>query len=58
MEYLEKVGLLAHCVAFPVVWGLLTEWIFHVIRTRRRGRGAGLADDLALPEPMGWSCQL
>lgn len=57
MDYLARIGLLAHCLLVPMAWGLLVEWVFHVIRTHRAGEG-GIAEDLALPEPLGWSCQL
>ena len=54
-SYLEKIGLLAHCLLVPVAWGLLVEWVFHVVRTRKRGRRDQRARDLELEEPTGWS---
>ena len=57
MVYLEKIGLLAHCLIIPAVWGLTVEWVFHYFRTRGK---SGKAKPAALPlaEPLGWSCQL
>ena len=54
-SYLEKIGLLAHCLLVPVAWGLLVEWVFHVVRTRKRGRRGRPVHDLELEEPTGWS---
>ena len=37
LSYLERMGLLLHCLVIPAAWGLLVEWLFHVIRRRREG---------------------
>ena len=54
-SYLEKIGLLAHCLLVPVAWGLLVEWVFHLLRARRHGGRSRPAPDPELEEPTGWS---
>jgi len=54
-SYLEKVGLLTHCLLVPVAWGLLVEWVFHLLRGRLRTGRSRRAADPELEDPTGWS---
>ena len=49
MDYLAKIGLLAHCLIIPAVWGLLVEWIFHAVRVKRRRQNARPGNDARRP---------
>ena len=40
MEHLAKIGYVLLCLLVPAAWGLLVEWVFHVVRTRRGSRNA------------------
>lgn len=51
MTFAEKIGFLALCFALPTAWGLLVEWVFHVVRTRRAAKAEASADGCGGPRP-------